>query len=228
MRSSRNSLHFFGALSTDEFKQFAAQSGVSCLSPQADCHPALCLLAIPGPRALMGIGRNPWEVRAGGASLGDDHALQCPEDIPLRNCLLSITWVPSSTPRAGDTGMSCGGEATEGPAVQHRRPCPSQHGRADAAQTHSGEGDQPWGGDGGRAGLTCWRPGTPQKAFRSGSLLRACHPGSERSHQSGMPLPRAPNVPLITSHVYEGVAAYPGEEGWRNQAPSLGLNLPLL
>ena len=165
VRSSQNSLHFFGALSTDDFKQFAAQSGVSCLSPQADCHPALRLLAIPGPRALMGIGRNPWEVRAGEASLGDDRALQCPEDIPLRNCLLSITWVPSSTPRAGDTGMSCGGDATEGPAVQHRRPCPSQHGRADAAQRHSGEGDQPWGGDGGRAGLTCWRPGHTAEGF---------------------------------------------------------------
>ena len=33
VRSSQNSLHCPGALSTDEFKQFAAQSGVSCPCP---------------------------------------------------------------------------------------------------------------------------------------------------------------------------------------------------
>ena len=83
MRSSQNSLHCSGALSTDELKQFAAQAGLSCLSPQADCHPALRLLPVPAPKALTGIGRNPWEVLAGGASLGDHSVLQYPEDIPL-------------------------------------------------------------------------------------------------------------------------------------------------
>lgn len=37
-------------------------------------------------------------------------------------------------------------------------------------------------------------------------------------------LPPSPSSP----HTFRRVAAYPGEEGWRSQAHSLGLNLPLL
>lgn len=98
--------YFFGALSTDEFKQFAAQSGVSCLSPQADCHPALRLLAVPGPRALM------EEIRGKSKLLGRPSGMtpfMFDGRYPFRNYLLSITWVPSSMPEAGDTGMSCSG-----------------------------------------------------------------------------------------------------------------------
>lgn len=83
-----------------------------------------------------------------------------------------------------------------------------------------------------------WREGRADLLASGGhrrrlSILEACSenaiwglntPSRAARPSSGPP----PSLSPSSTHTFMRVAAYPGEEGWKDQAPSLGLNLPLL